>query len=211
MRTEDLISTLAADAQPVRTARLAPGLLGVAVIAAAFWAAIMAAWLGLAPASSAANGWFWMKVGYSFALALAGLMATAQLARPGGRIGAAGWIALAAFAVIALMAGRETMGAAPGQMATLWLGQTWSICPVRIVVTAAPIFVATLWLLRRAAPTRLALAGAVAGLFAGAAGATIYAFYCQESSAAFVLAWYTLGIAICAAIGALVGARLLRW
>ena len=34
-------------------------------------------------------------------------------------------------------------------MAPLWLGQTWSICPVRIVVTAAPIFLATLWLLRR--------------------------------------------------------------
>ncbi|HEY1753217.1 MAG TPA: DUF1109 domain-containing protein [Caulobacteraceae bacterium] len=211
MNTGDLIQTLAADAAPVRPARIAPRLVAIFLIATAFWAAILASWLELPPGTAAGLGWFWMKLVYSFVLALAGLVATVRLARPGGRMAAAAWIALAAVAAIAAMAVRETMATAPSHMAALWLGQTWWICPLRILVTAAPIYAATLWLLRRAAPTRLALAGAGAGLFAGAAGATIYALYCQETAAAFVLAWYTLGIAVCAALGAAIGARLLRW
>ncbi|MDQ2861234.1 MAG: DUF1109 domain-containing protein [Pseudomonadota bacterium] len=55
------------------------------------------------------------------------------------------------------------------------------------------------------------MAGAAAGLLAGAAGATVYGLYCDETAALFVVTWYTLAIAVCAAIGALLGARWLRW
>jgi hypothetical protein len=109
------------------------------------------------------------------------------------------------------MAGHETMRASPGAMPHLWLGDTWRVCPFRILALAAPIFAVVLWAMRRTAPTRPALAGAAAGLLAGAIGATVYGLYCEEASAAFVVAWYSLGIAACAAIGAAVGARLLRW
>jgi hypothetical protein len=61
------------------------------------------------------------------------------------------------------------------------------------------------------APTRLGLAGAAAGLFAGGVGATVYGLYCEETAAAFVVVWYSLGMLACAALGAVVGRRLLRW
>jgi len=61
------------------------------------------------------------------------------------------------------------------------------------------------------APTRPRLAGAAAGLMAGGIGATVYGLYCQETAAAFTAVWYTFGMLIWAAAGALIGGRLLRW
>jgi len=91
------------------------------------------------------------------------------------------------------------------------MGSTASVCAPRILIFAAPTFVASFWFLRRMAPTRPALAGAAAGFFAGAVGAATYGMWCQESAAAFVVLWYTLGIAVTAALGALVGRLALRW
>jgi hypothetical protein len=65
--------------------------------------------------------------------------------------------------------------------------------------------------MRGLAPTRLQLAGAAAGLAAGAAGAWVYAFYCTESAAAFVAVWYSLGIAAVTLAGAVAGRFVLRW
>jgi hypothetical protein len=45
----------------------------------------------------------------------------------------------------------------------------------------------------------------------GGIAATIYAFASKENGAAFVLVWYTLGIAISTAVGAMIGPRVLRW
>jgi hypothetical protein len=61
------------------------------------------------------------------------------------------------------------------------------------------------------APTRPRLAGVAAGLLASGLGATVYGLFCQETAAAFTAIWYTLGMLIWPAIGALVGGRLLRW
>ncbi len=210
MRTEELVRTLAADAPPAPMRPLTPRLLIAVGIAVAAWLAVMIPMYGM-PAQAAPRGWFWMKNAYSVVLALAGLVAVTRLARPGGRMGWAPWLALAAIAWLAMMAARETMTAAPGQLAALWLGQTWTVCAVRIMVFSIPTFAASFWFLRRMAPTRPILAGAAAGFFAGAVGAATYGLYCQESAAAFVVAWYTLGIAVCAAIGAGLGRWLLRW
>jgi hypothetical protein len=210
MRTEELIRTLALDAGPVRMRPLAPRLLAAAAAVAALWLAGLAIGYG-PPGQSAHAGWFWMKGAYSLLLAAAGLIATARLARPGGRVGAVAWLGLATVAWLLMMAGHETLGTPSGQMARLWLGQSWNVCPARILVIAAPLYAAVLWAMRRTAPTRPALAGAAAGLFAGAVAAAIYGLYCQETAAAFVVAWYSLGIAACAALGALIGRYLLRW
>ena len=210
MRTEELIRTLAVDAPAAPPRPLAPRRGIAALIAAAVWVALMIPKFGM-PAQAAPQGWFWMKNAYSAVLAFAGLVAATRLARPGGRMGWAVWLALAAIACLAVMAARETMMAAPGQMAPLWLGFTWKVCTLRIMLFSIPTFVASFWFLRRMAPTRPAVAGAAAGFFAGAVGAATYGLYCQESAAAFVVAWYTSSIAICAAIGAGAGRFLLRW
>jgi hypothetical protein len=84
-------------------------------------------------------------------------------------------------------------------------------CPWSVFLLSLPALAATLALLRQRAPTRLRAAGAAAGLFAGALGAAGYALSCTEESAAFVAVWYTLGIVLSTALGALLGPRVLRW
>jgi hypothetical protein len=212
MQTTELIRTLAADTPPVRRAALAPWLLGAGLAGAAVSLVVLALWLGFRPLRAAMGlPSFWMKAGYTLALAIAALVAASRLGRPGGRIGAALALAIVAAAALGMMAMHETMRAPPGAVPALWLGQTWAMCPWRILILSLPAFALTLWALRRAAPTRLALAGAMAGLFAGGAGATVYGLYCQEHTAAFVVVWYTLGVGAVAALGALVGPRALRW
>ena len=81
-----------------------------------------------------------------------------------------------------------------------------------VVITAcAAAMIAVMVALRGMAPTRLARAGLAAGLLAGGVGATVYAVWCRESTAAFVAVWYTLGIVACGGIGALLGPLVLRW
>ena len=65
--------------------------------------------------------------------------------------------------------------------------------------------------LRQGAPEHPALAGAAAGLLAGAIGAALYATHCPDDSPLFVAAWYSLAIGFVVALGAVAGARLLRW
>ena len=55
------------------------------------------------------------------------------------------------------------------------------------------------------------LAGAVAGIAAGALAATLYAMHCTDDSPLFVATWYTIGIGIMALAGSVLGERLLRW
>ncbi len=79
------------------------------------------------------------------------------------------------------------------------------------MLLSVPVYLGLIWALRGLAPTRLALTGAAAGLAAGALAAVIYGLYCREWAAPFVFVWYSLGVGLSAAFGALVGTRLLRW
>jgi hypothetical protein len=79
------------------------------------------------------------------------------------------------------------------------------------VILSAPIFFALFWALRSLAPTRLTLAGTVAGWLAGATGKFIYALHCNESAAPFVAIWHTMRIAAVGAVGRLFGRLARRW
>ena len=61
------------------------------------------------------------------------------------------------------------------------------------------------------APTRLALAGAAAGLLSGATAALVYALHCPEMEAPFLGVWYVAGMAVPFVVGALLGPLVLRW
>jgi hypothetical protein len=101
--------------------------------------------------------------------------------------------------------------AAPGLHERLIYGVSWAVCPFYITSLSAPVFVAALWAMHASAPTQPALAGACAGLLAGATGALVYALYCPEMAAPFIAIWYLAGMLIPAIFGALAGAKLLRW
>ena len=65
--------------------------------------------------------------------------------------------------------------------------------------------------LRHGAPTRPVLAGAVAGLAAGGLAAAFSAAHCTDESPLFVATWYTIAIAMLAALGAMLAPRVARW
>jgi hypothetical protein len=94
---------------------------------------------------------------------------------------------------------------------TMMMGMRWQTCLLCIPLFAIIPFAALIWALRHGAPTNLTRAGAIAGLVAGALGATAYAFHCGDDSLPFIAIWYGGSIALCAFIGAMLGPKLLRW
>jgi hypothetical protein len=213
MQTDDLISSLTADFKPTPTRAAERRLLLAVAAGAAVAFVVMLLWLGLRHDLTQAvrTPMFWVKFLYPTALATAAFFLIDRLARPGARVGRL-WLALAAPAalVVALALG-QLMLAAPDARLAIWVGQSADKCPWRVLVLSVPTFVALLWAFRRLAPTRPALAGLASGLGAGAVGAAVYALACDETAPAFLATWYSLGIVMAGAIGALAGKRLLRW
>jgi ABC-type multidrug transport system fused ATPase/permease subunit len=91
------------------------------------------------------------------------------------------------------------------------LSQFYNLCLVNIPLLSVPAFVLAFSALRGLAPTRPTLAGAAAGLSAGAAAAFAYAIHCPELTAPFLGAWYVIGMLVPTAMGALLGRHWLRW
>lgn len=154
---------------------------------------------------------FWLKLAFAGALALFASLSADRLGRPGMRVGMA-WAGLAAPLVLLWLAAMVAISeAGPAQRADLIFGSTWKSCPLNIALISLPLFAATMWFMKGLAPTQPVLAGASAGLLAGALATLIYTFHCPESSTAFVAIWYVLGIAIPTVAGAVMGRNLLRW
>lgn len=213
MKTEQLVELLASG-DPAVDPQAALRRAGVAFgLACAVSLAFMLLQMGLLPTlrEYLSLPMFWAKAAFSLGLAAAALAAAWRLAHPGVRVGrvalalAAPLVAMWALAAVALAR------AVPEGREALVLGRTWADCPGNIAMLSAPVFVAALWSLKGFAPTRLRLAGAAAGLLAGATGAAVYTLHCPELAAPFLGVWYVLGMLIPTALGALVGPRVLRW
>jgi hypothetical protein len=213
MKTDDLIAALALDTEPVKPravdVRLALGL-GAGIVVSA---AIMLAWLGLRPDLMPAVHTmpFWMKFSYVLSIAAFGFALTLRLARPGVASGALAALLFLPVAFMAAMALYRLINVPPGMRMPMMMGVSATVCARNIVILSLPVFAGLCWSLRRLAPTRLVEAGAVAGVLSGALGTFVYAFHCTESAAAFVVIWYTLGIVLMGALGAVLGRTLLRW
>jgi hypothetical protein len=212
VRTDDLIAALASDsASPGRAVSrtLAIGLAVGAVVSIA----VMVLWLGVRPdfMNAMRTGPFWLKFAYALSVAALGFGLIDRLARPDGDGGIFGPMLLAPLAVMTALAIYQLWGAPEDLRMKLMLGGSYQVCARNIVIVSAPLFLGLFWAVRSLAPTRLTLAGAVAGLLAGALGTFVYAFHCNESAAPFVAIWYTLGIAAVGVLGALLGRSLLRW
>jgi hypothetical protein len=213
MRTDDLIQTLTADLRPATPLSFRRDVLqGVVIGAAGALVVLMIGVGGRFDLGRAAHGWpLLLKWVYSAPLCASGSVAAYALSRPASAMPPIGRLALLSVAFVAAAAAYELARAPQALWPVLWLGQSWQSCPARIGLLSIPIFASLIWKMRRAAPTRLRLAGAAAGLASGGAAAALYAFGCAETSASFVLVWYSLGVASSVALGALLGPVLLRW
>ncbi len=174
---------------------------------------LLALTFGLRPdfVQAAATLPFWMKSMFTLSLVWAGVVVVRRLGDPDGRVGRAWWGLVAPLGVAAMMAIGELVSAPGPDRLGLMVGHTASRCSLAILGLSVPVFVALLWTFRRLAPTRLRQAGGVIGILSGAAGASVYAFTCPETSAAFMITWYSAGILAAGALGAAVGPRSLRW
>ena len=80
-----------------------------------------------------------------------------------------------------------------------------------IPLISLPLLIASLFGLRHGAPAKPAVAGAVAGLVSAGLAATLYASHCTDDSPLFVATWYSIATALMAALGALIGSRVLKY
>ena len=209
MKTDALIDLLAHGAGPapraVAARRLVPAA-GMGLLASS-----AAALLTIGPVGAAmlATPAFWLKLGYTAALVAAAGWLVARLSRPAART-APPWRAVTAVVLGMALLGIATLSVAPDATRAL-LGQTWAVCPRNVLLLSLPALAAALWAVRGLAPTRPRSAGFAAGLLAGATGAFGYALTCPEIAPVFVAVWYSAGIALAGAFGALLGPRVLRW
>jgi hypothetical protein len=212
MKTDALIALLSEELLPARRGMVL-GWLALGLIAGVALSTLaMMLWLGPRPdlAGAIKSSPFWMKFFYTMALAVLGLAIVARQARAGADCRQPVRALAAPVVALIVLAGIQ-LSDPKADSAKLLMGDTWTVCPWLIVLLALPVFAGLFLALRRLAPTRLTLAGAAAGLAAGASAATVYGFHCPEVAAPFILIWYSLGIAVCAAVGAVFGRWMLAW
>lgn len=213
MRTEDLIDSLTARTQRVSRHATEQRIVAGLLLGGGATLAVMAATLGFRPDLGHAmmTEPFLVKWAYTLSLSIIAVLAVIDAARPETTRLRRLWMVAVPVLLLAIAAGAELANAPASHWSSMVMGYSWRQCSMRVGLFALPIFVGLLWAFRRLAPTRLVSAGAAAGLAAGAFGATLYGLHCSEVSMVFVLTWYSLGIAVSAGVGALIGPRVLRW
>ena len=212
MDTEQLIRTLAADnahrARPVGTSLM------LALLAAAPVSLLMFfTELGFRPAIMTAmhNPFFDLKFAVTLALAISAIAVALHLSRPEASLRGFGWYLLIPAGILAACISGEMMMPQRMPMSMRMVGNNSKICLTAIPLMSLPLLAAALFGLRHGAPTRPALSGAIAGMLSAGLAATLYASHCTDDSPLFVATWYTIATAGVAALGALVGSRVLRF
>lgn len=213
MKTDDLINVLSRGVEPAERPRWRSNLaitLGAGLVVSVLLVAIG---LGVRPDIGAARMPVMMKAMFAALAAAVILPIAVRLMRPGRPLGWRIGAALLFAGVCAAATFIALMGEMPEQRWQAWMGgegrAPW--CVVLIPILAAPTAALLTWFMRAFAPTRLAMTGAAIGALSGGIAAMAYAMYCPTDSVAFVTTWYVVAIAVCAALGSLVGSKFLRW
>ncbi|WP_186204860.1 DUF1109 domain-containing protein [Burkholderia gladioli] len=213
MRTDELVGLLATGVAPANRGAAARRF-GTA-LPLGLGGSLLLTWLlfgwrrDLAPAMDTAL--FWIKLAFPLAVAAVAWPLAERLGRPGSRGGRRWWLLALPFLLVWIGGALVLAAAAPGARLPLMLGLSWKVCALNILLLSTPSFAAVFWAMRALAATRPRQAGAVAGLLASAIATAAYCLHCPEMSPAFWALWYVLGMSLPAALGALLGPRLLRW
>lgn len=211
MKTNELIGLLASDAAlPTQSQWRLPvsvlmaGLLSLALVAGVW---------GLHPDLSGVvqSDSFQLKLLWVLVLMLSSAWVLRRVARPSQGMGHGVYVLVLAFVAMDLAGANAMLQAQPDQRLALMLGRSWWVCPLSITLISLPWMGVWIQYLHHMAPTRLALSGAVAGLLSGVAATAFYSLHCTETSFAFFSVWYFAGMALSTLLGAVLGARFLRW
>jgi hypothetical protein len=212
MDTDQLIRTLAADGS--HRARPVGFVLALTVLAAMpISLAIFMMGLGVRPDVMTAmhNPFFDLKFVITLALAASAMAVCLHLSRPEASLKGWLWLLLIPAGILAAGIASEMMLPQRLPMMTRLIGSNSRICMTAIPVMSMPILAGALIGLRHGATARPALAGAIAGLASAGLAATLYASHCTDDSPLFVATWYPIATALVVALGALAGAKVLRF
>lgn len=213
MQTDELIQSLTKDLRPAGSNAMTWGLVKPMLLGCLGTLAVFVVFYGLRKDL----GPIWrdwptvMKLTYALSMMVGAWQLCEKLARPDGKP-ALLWLLPLLPVLMLVGVAAHTLWQAPHEIRhQLWLGHSALICPFNIGLLSLPIFAGLVRGLKRAAPTHLRLTAAVAGLMSGATAILFYSLFCTETSVPFVASWYTVGMLLPAAYGALMGERLLRW
>ena len=213
MKTSDLIAALTLEAPVVSPRQIERALMLWMIPAALLVLAGVVVWLGLRPdLGTAVTGvTFWAKGAYTVTLGVGAFWLLDRLGRPGEDVRAPMMFLAAAFVTVCAVAILELMSLPGGARAVAIMGRSARVCPTNILILSGLASPFVFFAARRFAPFRPGLAGAAAGLLTAGLAATLYGLHCPEHTAAFVAVWYTLGMALSAAAGAVIGRFAFRW
>jgi hypothetical protein len=206
--TDDLIRSLASAAGTRRSASLqvAFAVTGAASLACALLLVFSVIGIRQDFADMALRLPFAFKVAYTGALVVGASVVALHAATPGPSTTAlyalSPAVILLALGVIFDPTGFPIMGRTDTAIV---------FCLRAILFLSLPAMILTFVFMRKGAPTQPLFAGAVIGMLSASVGALAYTLACKNDSTAFVAIWYAVACAIMAAIGAIVGHRVLRW
>src|SRR6201998_2852973 len=175
MQTKQLMRALAAD--NAHRARPVGFVLMVALLSAApVSAAMFFAGLGVRPDVMTAmhNPFFDMKFVVTLAMAISAVAVSLLLSRPEASLRGWGWLLLIPAGILALEIGSEMMMPQRLPMMTRLIGSNSRVCLAAVTLMSLPLLAAALIGLRRGAPTRPAVAGAIAGMLSAGVGGTFF-------------------------------------
>jgi hypothetical protein len=213
MKTDQLIDMLSTNVEPVKSGQVWKPLIWALAIGGAASFCVMLATVGLRTdaAGGIHVGFLALKLLFMLSVIGTGTALLMKLIRPGQEARKLFRFLFLPF----LVAGFAGIIALALEPSAAWhpmiLGTEWVTCLYCIPLFAIVPFALLIWALRKGAPTNLKRTGAIAGLVAGALGATAYAFHCADDSLPFIAVWYGAMVLLCAWIGARLGPRLLRW
>ena len=213
MNTDRLIDMLSTNLEPVKGGQLWKALSGSVVIGLAAAFLVMLACFGIRSDLVAGNhsGALALKIIFALSLVGTGSAFLFKSMVPGQRHGRR--LALIFLPFFAASAAAIAIVVRQPALASVGMieGAAMVLCLFCIPFLAIIPFALLIWALRRGAPTDLRRSGAVAGLVAGAIGATVYSFSCPSDSWLFVFLGYAAAVGLCSILGAQLGPRLLRW
>ncbi|MFC4276672.1 DUF1109 domain-containing protein [Achromobacter aloeverae] len=213
MRTQDLVSRLAGRAGPIERNAVARRLNRALMAGLAGNAVLLVTLYGIDTnmPEQMLTAMFWIRLAFPLAIMAAALRLAERLARPGAALGLA-WTAAIVPTILMLLVAAVILFATPSAYRLRWtLGATWAATTANAVLLSLPSLAAVMHAMKGLAPTRLAVAGAGAGLLAGAQGLLVYSVYCADMPATFWSVWHVLAVLVTMAIGAGLAPGYLRW
>lgn len=213
MKTNDLINAIVADnatVKPPIAATIWIALAAGVVVAAAMFFGMLAVRSDFAYAILHEPR-FMFKFAFTLALAVPALVIVHRMSRPEGEAGSLAWLLAIPAVLLAAAVGIEMLAVPADHWPVSAMGSMPGACMKYIPLLSTAPLIAALLALRQGATSHPVAAGAAAGLLSAAIGATLYATFCVDDSPMFLAIWYVGGVAIVVAIGAAIGAWLLRW